>query len=242
MSTILIVDDEPQIRHALMINLGVRGYDVIEAADGEAALERAAADHPDLVLLDLGLPTIDGLTVLEALRRWSDVPVVVLTARDDERTKVNALDAGADDYVTKPFGISELLARLRATLRRSSNFDENMPVLDTDWFTINLTEHTASAGRPRRPVSLTRLEWAIVDQLARNPGRLCTYQHLIERVWGTGSNVQPRLLRVHLASIRHKLERDPTRPEHFVTDSNIGMRCLPAGDHAPTAAGGSHAD
>ena len=189
MSTILIVDDEPQIRHALVRSTSaVRGYDVVEAPDGEAALERAAADHPDLVLLDLGLPTIDGLSVLEALRRWSDVPVVVLTARDDERTKVRALDAGADDYVTKPFGMGELLARLRATLRRAPNFDEREPVLDTDWFTVDLTNHTASAGQPRQPVSLTRTEWAIVDHLMRNSGRLITYQNLIERVWGHGSD------------------------------------------------------
>jgi two-component system KDP operon response regulator KdpE len=133
--------------------------------------------------------------------------------------------------------MGELLARLRATLRRTSGFDEHQPVLDTGWFTIDLKDHTACAGEPRHPVSLTRIEWAIVDQLARNPGRLFTYQHLIDQIWGPGSTVQPRLLRVHLASIRRKLERDPSRPEHFITDSNIGMRCLPA-DRAPAGGDG----
>jgi two-component system KDP operon response regulator KdpE len=224
MPVILIVDDEPQIRHALEVNLGVRGYDVIDAADGESGLQRIAADRPDLVLLDLGLPKVDGLDVLEALRRWSDVPVIVLTARDDERMKVRALDAGADDYVTKPFGMGELLARLRATLRRSATFTEGDPVLTTDWFTVDLTAHVASTGEPRRTVLLTRTEWAIVEHLARHPGRLVTYQQLIDQVWGEGSAVQPRLIRVHLASIRHKLERDPSRPEHFLTDSGVGIR------------------
>ena len=124
--------------------------------------------------------------------------------------------------------MGELLARLRATLRRAPNFNEREPVLDTDWFTVDLTNHTASAGQPRQPVSLTRTEWAIVDHLMRNSGRLITYQNLIERVWGHGSTVQPRLLRVHLASIRQKLERDSSRPEHFITDSSLGVRCLPA--------------
>jgi two-component system KDP operon response regulator KdpE len=224
MSVVLIVDDEPQIRHALVVNLGVRGYAVLEAADGESGLQRIAAQRPDLVLLDLGLPNVDGLEVLQALRRWSDVPVIVLTARDDERMKVRALDAGADDYVTKPFGMSELLARLRATLRRATTYVEGDPVLATDWFTVDLTTHVASAGEPRRPVALTRTEWAIVEHLARHPGRLVTYRQLIDQVWGEGSTVQPRLIRVHLASIRHKLERDPSRPEHFLTDSGIGVR------------------
>ncbi len=239
MSTILIVDDEPQLRHALAINLSVRGYDVLEAGDGEAALERVAVDHPDLVLLDLGLPSIDGLSALGALRRWTDVPVIVVTARDDERTKVLALDAGADDYVTKPFGMGELLARLRASLRRASSFEEQSPVVETNWFTVDLANHTASAGQPRRPVSLTRLEWTIVDRVARHPGRLVTYRELIDHVWGPASTVMPRVLRVHLSSIRHKLERDSAHPEHFITDPMVGVRFFvesqrPRGTEVPT--------
>ncbi|MFT3852912.1 MAG: response regulator [Ilumatobacteraceae bacterium] len=188
-------------------------------------VQRAAADRPDLVLLDLGLPTAAGLSVLEALRRWSDVPVIVLTACDDERTKVRALDAGADDYVTKPFGMGGLLARLRATLRRAVTFAETEPVLTTDWFTIDLRTRTATAGEPRRPVTPTRTEWAIVERLARNPGRLVTCRQLLDHVWGDGIEVQPRLVRVHLASIRQKLERDPSRPAHFLTGSGLGVRC-----------------
>ena len=230
MPVILIVDDEPQIRHALEVNLGVRGYTVIDAADGESGLQRVAADRPDLVLLDLGLPNVDGLDVLEALRRWSDVPVIVLTARDDERMKVRALDAGADDYITKPFGMGELLARLRATLRRAETFTVSDPVLATDWATVDLAAHVATAGEPRHEVTLTRTEWAIVEHLARHPGRLVTYRQLIDQVWGEGSAVQPRLIRVHLASIRHKLERDPSRPEHFLTDSGIGVRLADSSD------------
>jgi len=223
--TILIVDDEPQIRHALALNLGIRGYDILEADDGERGLQLVAADHPDLVLLDLGLPRLDGIAALEAIRRWTDVPVVVLTARDDERMKVRALDAGADDYVTKPFGMGELLARIRATLRRAETFDDAAAVLDTDWFTIDLATHQATAGVPRLPVALTRTEWAIVEHLVRHAGRLVTYEKLLDDVWGPGADIQPRLVRLHLASIRRKLERDPARPEHFLTDSGIGIRC-----------------
>ncbi len=227
MPSILIVDDEPQLRHALALNLGIRGYDIHQATDGEAGIQAAATTHPDLILLDLGLPHLDGMNVLQAVRRWSDVPVVVLTARDDEQMKIRALDAGADDYVTKPFGMNELLARLRAVLRRSTTFTETAPQLHTDWFDVDLAEGTATAGAPRQPVHLTRIEWAIIEQLARTPGRLLTYQELIDAVWGADGEVQPRLIRVHLNGIRRKLERDPSRPEHFLTDAGVGLRYLP---------------
>jgi two-component system KDP operon response regulator KdpE len=224
MSSILIVDDEPQLRHALALNLGIRGYDIHQATDGEAGIQAAATTRPDLILLDLGLPHLDGMNVLESVRRWSDVPVVVLTARDDEQMKIRALDAGADDYVTKPFGMNELLARLRAVLRRATTFNETEPRLHGEWFDLDLADRQATAGEPRRAVHLTRIEWAIIEQLARNPGRLITYQQLIDNVWGTGSDVQPRLIRVHLNGIRRKLERDPARPRHFLTDSGVGLR------------------
>ena len=230
MPSILIVDDEPQLRHALALNLGIRGYDIHQATDGEAGIQAAATTHPDLILLDLGLPHLDGMNVLQAVRRWSDVPIVVLTARDDEQMKIRALDAGADDYVTKPFGMNELLARLRAVLRRSTTFTETAPRLHTEWFDVDLADGTATAGEPRQPVHLTRIEWAIIEQLARTPGRLLTYQQLIDAVWGGDGEVQPRLIRVHLNGIRRKLERDPSRPEHFLTDAGVGLRYLPSED------------
>ena len=230
MPSILIVDDEPQLRHALALNLGIRGYDIHQATDGEAGIQAAATTHPDLILLDLGLPHLDGMNVLQAVRRWSDVPIVVLTARDDEQMKIRALDAGADDYVTKPFGMNELLARLRAVLRRSTTFTETAPQLHTEWFDVDLADGTATAGEPRRPVHLTRIEWAIIEQLARTPGRLLTYQQLIDAVWGGDGEVQPRLIRVHLNGIRRKLERDPSRPEHFLTDAGVGLRYVPSED------------
>jgi two-component system KDP operon response regulator KdpE len=227
MSSILIVDDEPQLRHALALNLGVRGYDIHQATDGEAGVQAVAVVRPDLVLLDLGLPHLDGMKVLEAVRRWSDVPVVVLTARDDEALKIRALDAGADDYVTKPFGMNELLARLRAVLRRATAPTETVPLLHTDFFDVDLAERRACAGRPRRPVHLTRIEWAIVEQLARHPGRLITYRQLIDGVWGADSDIRPRLVRVHLNGVRAKLEPDPSRPRYFLTDTGVGLRYVP---------------
>jgi two-component system, OmpR family, KDP operon response regulator KdpE len=227
---VLVVDDERQIRRALHLNLTTRGYDVIEAATGEAALTMAASEHPDVVLLDLGLPGIDGLDVIAGLRGWSRVPIVVLTVRDDERSKVAALDAGADDYVTKPFGMAELLARVRAVVRRASDADgAETPLVRTATFDLDLADRRARRLDQPSDVRLTPTEWSIVEHLVRHPGRLVTHRQLIDAVWGPTYDPDPNLLRVHLGHIRRKLETDPARPRHFVTDSGLGFRFEP--DH-----------
>lgn len=221
---VLIVDDEPQIRRALVLNLEARGHDVVEADSGERGLALAAAERPDVVLLDLGLAGMDGLMVIEALRGWSNVPIIVLTARDDERSKVFALDLGADDYVTKPFGMAELLARIRAAGRRVVGGEQDAPEVDTADFRLDLAGRRAFAGADRAETRLTPIEWAIVIHLVRNVGRLVTYRQLAEAVWGGGYQPDQNLLRVHMGHIRHKLEPEPSRPRYFVTDSGTGFR------------------
>jgi two-component system KDP operon response regulator KdpE len=219
---ILVVDDEPQIRRALSLHLGVRGYEVFEAESGEHAMQIAATEHPDVVLLDLGLPGMDGVLVIQALRGWTTVPIIVLTVRDDERSKVLALDAGADDYVTKPFGMAELLARVRAVLRRIPNADGAPAEVTTASFRLDLAAHRAFVADTE--VRLTPTEWAMVEYLVRYPGRLVTYRQLITAVWGSTYDPDPNLLRVHMGHIRRKLELDGARPKHFITDSGMGYR------------------
>jgi two-component system, OmpR family, KDP operon response regulator KdpE len=222
MMRILVVDDEPQIRRALSLHLGARGYEVFEADSGERAMQVAATEHPDVVLLDLGLPGMDGILVIEALRGWTTMPIIVLTVRDDERSKVQALDAGADDYVTKPFGMAELLARVRAVLRRTPDADESVADVTTSSFRLDLVAHRAFVGEEE--ARLTPTEWSIVEYLVRYPGRLVTYRQLITAVWGSSYDPDPNLLRVHMGHIRHKLEVDGARPKHFITDSGMGYR------------------
>ena len=226
MNRVLVVDDEPQIRRALSLHLGVRGYEVFEADSGEQAMQVAAVEHPDVVLLDLGLPGMDGVLVIEALRGWTTMPIIVLTVRDDERSKVAALDAGADDYVTKPFGMTELLARVRAVLRRIPTGDEAVAEVATPSFRLDLAGHRAFHGDRSNEgeVRLTPTEWAIVEHLVRHPGRLVTYRQMITAVWGASYDPDPNLLRVHMAHIRRKLEADGARPRHFITDSGMGYR------------------
>jgi two-component system, OmpR family, KDP operon response regulator KdpE len=224
---VLVVDDEPQIRRALSLNLGARGYEVFEATTGEASLTVTAAEHPDIVLLDLGLPGMDGIMVLEALRGWTKVPVIVLTVRDDERSKVQALEAGADDYVTKPFGMAELVARVRAVLRRNPDTPDEPPEIVTKAFRLDLTAHRAFAGPDMGEVRLTPIEWGIVSHLVRNPDRLITYRQLVTAVWGPTYDPDQNLLRVHMGHIRRKLEPDPSHPMHFITDSGVGYRFQP---------------
>lgn len=221
---VLVVDDEPQIRRALVLNLGVRGHDVVEADSGEGALAMAAAERPDVVLLDLGLVGMDGLMVIEALRGWSNVPIIVLTARDDERSKVFALDLGADDYVTKPFGMAELLARIRAVGRRLGADESDVADVTTPDFRLDVAARRAFAGAEQAEVRLTPIEWSIVIHLVRHAGRLVTYRQLAEAVWGEGYQPDHNLLRVHMGHIRHKLEPEPSRPRYFVTDSGTGFR------------------
>lgn len=219
---ILVVDDEPQILRALGTNLKARGYHVDLAPTGEAALQLAARKHPDLVILDLGLPGIDGVEVIQGLRGWTSVPIIVLSVRETERDKVAALDAGADDYVTKPFGMDELLARLRAALRRAAPGEEEATV-QTEHFSVDLTAKrvvTSTGGEVR----LTPTEWHIVEVLVRNPGKLVTQRQLLQEVWGPQYEKETNYLRVYLAQIRKKLEPDPSRPRYFLTEARMGYR------------------
>jgi two-component system KDP operon response regulator KdpE len=221
---VLVVDDEAQIRRALAVNLEARGYEVELAASGEEALRLAAAHHPDVVLLDLGLPGIDGTDVVRGLRGWSEVPIIVLSVRDAEPEKVAALDAGADDYVTKPFGMDELLARLRAAVRRRTPAAEAAVVVTPD-FAVDLA--AARVSRDGTEVHLTPTEWALLEQLVRNPGRLLTQRFLLQQVWGPQYERETNYLRVYLAQLRRKLEPDPSRPRYFITEPGMGYRFEP---------------
>jgi two-component system KDP operon response regulator KdpE len=222
---VLVVDDEEPFVRALGIILRARGYQIDTASAGGAALELAARAHPDVVILDLGLPGMDGLDVLRALRAWSAVPVIVLSARHDEVTKVAALDAGADDYVTKPFGMDELLARLRAAVRRVLPSTEEA-VVSTDTFTIDLGAMKATDGSGG-DIRLTPTEWRMVEVLVRNRGKLVTQRQLLQQVWGPQYEKETDYLRTYLASIRRKLEPNPSRPRHFITEPGMGYRFEP---------------
>lgn len=219
---VLVVDDEAQIVRALSVNLQALGYEVDAASTGEEALAKAAARRPAAVILDLGLPGIDGVEVIRGLRGWTDLPIIVLSVREGEREKVEALDAGADDYVTKPFGMGELLARLRAALRRSTK-DESAPVVETEDFTIDL-----ASKRVTKPggdeIRLTPTEWGIVEVLASNPGKLITQLQLLHDVWGPDYGEETNYLRVFMAQIRRKLEPNPNSPRHFITEPGMGYR------------------
>jgi two-component system KDP operon response regulator KdpE len=220
-SRVLVVDDEPQILKTLDLNLAARGYLVDLAASGEAALDLAAQRPPDLVILDLGLPGLDGIKVVESLRRWSKVPILVLSARETERAKVAALDAGADDYVTKPFGMDELVARVRAALRRAAPPEEAATV-ETDRFTVDLAAKRIVG--PDGEIRLTPTQWHVVEVLVRNRGKLVTQRQLLQEVWGPAYTNETHYLRVFLAQIRRKLEADPSHPSHFITEPGMGYR------------------
>jgi two-component system KDP operon response regulator KdpE len=224
MTTVLVVDDEPQIVRALRINLAARGYDVLAAPDGISALRITADAKPDVVVLDLGLPDMDGTVVIERLRRWTAVPVVVLSARTEPADKVRALDAGADDYVTKPFGMAELLARLRAAVRRTAQPPIDT-VIETDAFAIDLL--AKKARRDGREVHLTPTEWALLELLVRNPGRLVAQKALLTEVWGAGAEANTHYLRVYFAQLRRKLEPVPSRPRYLITEPGMGYRFEP---------------
>jgi two-component system, OmpR family, KDP operon response regulator KdpE len=222
--TVLVVDDDTSLLRALSISLRARGYEVVVARSGEEGLNQAADRHPDVVLLDLGLPGIDGLEVVHGLRGWSTVPIIVLSARHQSVTKVEALDAGADDYMTKPFGMDELLARIRAALRRGTKADEE-PTVVTEAFTVDLAEQRVT--RDGQDVHLTPKEWDIVGVLVRNPGRLISQRHLLHEVWGPSYETETEYLRVLMGRVRRKLERDPSHPRHFRTEPGMGYRFEP---------------
>jgi two-component system KDP operon response regulator KdpE len=218
---VLVVDDEPQIVRALRINLNVRGFEVVSAASGGEALRVAANFHPDIVILDLGLPDIDGIDVIAGLRGWTDVPILVLSARTDSADTVEALDAGADDFVTKPFGMDELLARLRAALRRGPHTVAD-PVVVTEDFTVDLA--TKTVVREGASVHLTRTEWGVLELLVRNEGKLVSQKDILRTVWGPGHERETHYLRIYLGQLRQKLERDPASPVHLITETGMGYR------------------
>jgi two-component system, OmpR family, KDP operon response regulator KdpE len=221
-ASVLIVDDEPQLRRALAVNLHARGYTVHQAETGEQALRLAADARPDVIVLDLGLPDLDGVDVVHGLRGWSDVPILILSVRETEGDKVAALDAGADDYITKPFGMAELLARLRAAVRRARP-EHQQPAVTTPHFTIDLAAKRITSPQGHE-VRLTPTEWGIVEILVRNHDRLVTQQHLLEAVWGPHYRAETNYLRVHLTHIRRKLEPDPPHPRYFHTEPGMGYR------------------
>ncbi|MFD5618452.1 response regulator [Streptomyces yangpuensis] len=225
MTRVLVVDDEPQIVRALVINLKARKYEVDAASDGASALELAAVRHPDVVVLDLGLPDMDGVEVIKGLRGWTRVPILVLSARHSSDEKVEALDAGADDYVTKPFGMDELLARLRAAVRRAepaAGSGEDEVVVATEGFTVDLA--AKKAVREGRDVRLTPTEWHLLEVLVRNGGKLVSQKQLLQEVWGPSYGTETNYLRVYMAQLRRKLEADPSRPRHFITEPGMGYR------------------
>jgi two-component system KDP operon response regulator KdpE len=218
---VLVVDDEPQIIRALVTNLRARGYDVDAAGTGEEALRKAAERRPDIVVLDLGLPDLDGIDVVRGLRGWTSVPVIILSVRDAEADKVAALDAGADDFVTKPFGMDELLARLRAALRRAVPAPDE-PSVTTPDFCIDLAARRITSDGTE--IRLTPTEWHLVEILVRNEGRLVTQRQLLQEVWGPHYEVETNYLRVYMARIRAKLEPDSSRARYFVTEPGVGYR------------------
>ena len=235
MTRVLVVDDEPPIVRAVAANLRVRGFEVLTAATGEAALAAVETHQPDCVVLDLGLPGIDGLEVLRRLRTWTQVPVVVLTAIDSERDKVAALDLGADDYVTKPFGVAELMARVRVALRHARGTGADRPrVIVAGEVTIDLDAKLVT--RNGTTVRLTPTEYRLLETLATNAGRLCTHRFLLERVWGPGYGDESQYLRVYMANLRKKLD-DPSAPQLLLTEPGMGYRfVVPDPESAPAEA------
>ena len=229
MTTVLVVDDEPQILRALAINLRARHYTVVTAATGAAALDLAGRHNPDLVVLDLGLPDLDGVEVVRGLRGWTAAPIVILSGRSDSSDKVEALDAGADDYVTKPFSVDELLARLRAVTRRSTP-SEVLPVVQLGSTTVDLPSRrvTATDGDQAHDVRLTPTEWHLLEVMLRHPGKLLTRRQLLAEVWGPGYENADGNLRVYMAQLRRKLEPDPSRPRYLLNEPGLGYRFEPS--------------
>ncbi|HEX3906325.1 MAG TPA: response regulator [Mycobacteriales bacterium] len=230
MTSVLVVDDEPQIVRALRVNLQARGYDVLVALTGKQALEMTAHHHPDLVILDLGLPDIDGVDVVRGLRGWTTVPILILSGRDHSVAKVTALDAGADDYVTKPFNVDELLARLRAISRRTGD-DAAEPVVRVGDYDVDLQAKRVSAVGGAEPagedVRLTPTEWQLLEALVRHPGRLMTQRELIRTIRGPTYDDAAHYLRQYMNQLRRKLEPDPTRPRYLLTEPGMGYRFQP---------------
>ena len=223
MTKVVVIDDEDALCRALRVNLTARDYEVAVASDGAAGLAAIARERPDVVILDLGLPDMDGTQVIEGVRGWTSTPIIVLSAREQEAAKVAALDAGADDYVTKPFGMDELLARLRAAVRRGDTAHDGVAVVETPDFTVDLAAKRvrSAAGED---VRLTPTEWQLLEALVRNPGRLVTQRQLLHDIWGPAYSTETNYLRVYMAQLRRKLEPDPTRPRYLITEAGMGYR------------------
>lgn len=228
---ILIADDDPQILRALRITLRARGYDIVTASTGVEALDRAATARPDLYMIDLGMPELDGIDVIVALRGWTEAPILVVSGRTDSVDKVAALDAGADDYVTKPFSIDELLARIRALTRRHTS-PETSPVIVLGANTVDLLAKTVTRQRPRAgagPVRLTPTEWKMLEVLVRNEGKLVTRQTLLTEIWGSTHATDTGYLRLYISQLRKKLEPDPAHPRYLITEPGMGYRFTSSG-------------
>jgi two-component system KDP operon response regulator KdpE len=222
MTKVLVIDDEPSILRALRINLTARNYEVSTASDGTSGLAAISRERPDAVILDLGLPDMDGTEVIHGVRGWSTTPIIVLTVWGAEHQKVAALDAGADDYVTKPFGMDELLARLRAAVRRGTPAAPDEPVVTTPDFTVDLAAKRVI--RDGADVRLTPTEWQLLEILVRNRGRLVTQKQLLQDVWGPAYGSESNYLRVYVAQLRRKLEQEPSHPRHLLTEPGMGYR------------------
>ena len=222
MTSVLVVDDEPQIVRALRASLSAHGYEVLTAANGEDALAQAAASAPDCMILDLGLPDIDGTQVITQLRSWSEMPVIVLSAREEQVDKVAALDAGADDYLSKPFGIDELLARIRATLRRAKPAEPGPTILRFGELEIDLERRLVK--RNGEPIHVTPTEYGLLEAMVTNPGKLLTHQWLLRRVWGRGYGEESHYLRIYVRQLRQKLGDDAAHPIYVATEPGVGYR------------------
>ena len=219
---VLVVDDEPQIRRLLRVSLSAQGYHIIEAGSGEQALTRAATERPDLVILDLGLPDMDGQEVVRRLREWTQVPIIVLSVRDRENDKVRAFDEGADDYVTKPFGMSELMARIRAALRHRLQAETKDPVFRAGDLVVDLGRRVVTVAG--REVKLTPKQYDLLRVLVAHAGKVLTHQQLLRQVWGPGYSEEAQYLRVYVGQLRQKIEPDPARPSYILTEPGVGYR------------------
>jgi two-component system, OmpR family, KDP operon response regulator KdpE len=221
-ASVLVVDDEPPIRRLLRTSLGAQGFDVIEAGSGRDALAAIERDKPDLVILDLGLPDLNGIEVIRAVRAHSTVPIIVLSVRDDERGKVEALDLGADDYVTKPFGVEELVARMRTALRHRFQAQGEKPLFVAGELAVDLVRRSVKRGGEE--VHLSPKEYDLLAELVVNAGKVLTHRHILTKVWGPAHTEDAQYLRVFIRNLRHKLEPDPARPRHILTEPGVGYR------------------
>ena len=220
---VLVIDDEPQIRKLLKVSLAAHGYDVYEATSGADAVIQAVNIKPDLIILDLGLPDMDGKEVVRRLREWSDIPILILTVCDQEKEKIDALDSGADDYITKPFSIGELLARIRVSMRRSAH-TEDEPVIHCGDLSIDLAQRRVTVNA--QEIKLTPTEYDILKILAQNSGKVLTHRQLLKAVWGNTYSEDTHYIRVYIGQLRRKIETNPTQPKYIITESGVGYRLM----------------